>query len=277
MTSPSRAQSKLRTSIDRSSALPFYVQLKDALVEQIEEGHWRPGDKIPGEVDLCRLFGVSRTVVRQALNDMAYDGIVVREKGRGTFVSEPKISSRSLVHSLAGFYQDMVERGLTPHDEVLEQSMEPASKKVASYLKLEPMTPIIKLTRLRFIQDEPTVLVTSYLPYELCRELINADLSRQSLYAYLEQEYGLSIARGRRRIDAVGANVYEAGLFRIEKGSPLLMLDSVSYLADGTPLEYFHGLFRGDRLRFEVELVRIRGHGKLGEAMGDDWDKGWSS
>lgn len=277
MTSPSRAQSKLRTSIDRSSALPFYVQLKDALVEQIEEGHWRPGDKIPGEVDLCRLFGVSRTVVRQALNDMAYDGIVVREKGRGTFVSEPKISSRSLVHSLAGFYQDMVERGLTPHDEVLEQSMEPASKKVASYLKLEPMTPIIKLTRLRFIQDEPTVLVTSYLPYELCRELINADLSRQSLYAYLEQEYGLSIARGRRRIDAVGANVHEAGLFRIEKGSPLLMLDSVSYLADGTPLEYFHGLFRGDRLRFEVELVRIRGHGKLGEAMGDDWDKGWSS
>jgi GntR family transcriptional regulator len=171
----------------------------------------------------------------------------------------------------------MVERGLTPHDEVLEQSMEPASKKVASYLKLEPMTPIIKLTRLRFIQDEPTVLVTSYLPYELCRELINADLSRQSLYAYLEQEYGLSIARGRRRIDAVGANAHEAGLFRIEKGSPLLMLDSVSYLADGTPLEYFHGLFRGDRLRFEVELVRIRGHGKLGEAMGDDWDKGWSS
>ena len=166
MTSPSRAQSKLRTSIDRNSALPFYVQLKDALVEQIEEGHWRPGDKIPGEVDLCRLFGVSRTVVRQALNDMAYDGIVVREKGRGTFISEPKISSRSLVHSLAGFYQDMVERGLTPHDEVLEQSMEPASKKVASYLKLEPMTPVIKLTRLRFIQDEPTVLVPSYLPYE---------------------------------------------------------------------------------------------------------------
>jgi GntR family transcriptional regulator len=275
MASSKRTPSRLRTSIDRRSAVPYYVQLKDALIEQIEEGHWRPGDKIPGDADLCRIFGVSRTVVRQALNEMAFAGLVVREKGRGTFVSEPKISSRSLVHSLAGFYQDMVERGLTPIDEVLEQGMMPASKKVAAYLKLEPMTPVIKLTRLRFLQDEPTVLVTSYLPYELCRELVNADLSHQSLYAFLEKEYGLSIVRGRRKIDAVAANDYEAGLFKIEKGSPLLMLDSVSYLDDGTPLEYFHGLFRGDRMRFDVEIVRIRGHGKLGEALGEDEEDEW--
>lgn len=275
MASSRRTPSRLRTSIDRRSAVPYYVQLKDALIEQIEEGNWRPGDKIPGDADLCRIFGVSRTVVRQALNEMAFAGLVVREKGRGTFVSEPKISSRSLVHSLAGFYQDMVERGQTPVDEVLEQSMIPASKKVAAYLKLEPMTPVIKLTRLRFLQDEPTVLVTSFLPYELCRELVNADLSHQSLYAFLEEECGLSIARGRRKIDAVAANDYEAGLFQVEKGSPLLMLDSVSYLDDGTPLEYFHGLFRGDRMRFDVEIVRIRGHGKLGETLDEGEEDEW--
>jgi GntR family transcriptional regulator len=114
------------------------------------------------------------------------------------------------------------------------------------------------------------LLVTSYLPYELCPELINADLAHQSLYAFLKQEYGLSIARGRRRIDAVVAGEHEANLFQTEVGSPLLRLDSVSYLADGTPLEYFHGLFRGDRSSFDVEIVRNQGNGKGEEVIGVD-------
>jgi GntR family transcriptional regulator len=252
----------LRTSIDKESVIPYYAQLRDRLEEHIRNGHWKPGDRLPGEAELCRIFNVSRTVVRQALKDMSYAGLVHREKGRGTFVSEPKISSRSLVQSLDGFYQDMDEKGFTTITRVLEQGMIPSNSKVAEYLKIEPMSPVIKIVRQRFIEDEPIVLVTSYLPYDLCRDLINADLTGQSLYAFLESQCGLTIARGRRSIDAVAANENEAELLSIEVGSPLLLIDSISYLKDGTPVEYFHGLFRSDRLRFEAEIVEIRGQGR---------------
>jgi GntR family transcriptional regulator len=82
------------------------------------------------------------------------------------------------------------------------------------------------------------------------------------LYAFLEHQCGLTIGRGRRSIDAVSANEHEAELLDIEVGSPLLLIDSISFLNDGTPVEYFHGLFRGDRLRFEAEIVEIRGQGR---------------
>ncbi len=268
-----RGRRRLRTKIDRESRVPYYVQLKAALEDHIEAGGWKPGDRIPGEPELCQIFGVSRTVVRQALNEMALQGIVVRQRGRGTFVAQPKISSRSLVQSVEGFYQDMAERGLKVVNEVLEQTMLPADPKVAAYLRVEPMEPVIKIVRLRFIQDEPIVLVTSYLPYELCRELINADLSQQSLYAFLEEHYELTIARGRRRIEATIAGAHEARLFHLPEGSALIKLESVSYLSDGTPIEYFDGLWRSDRARFEVEIVNIQAPPE--SEPGTDLDEGW--
>lgn len=249
----------LVAGLDRTSHVPLYVQLKQALSDNIEKGIWEPMQRIPGEPELCRSFGVSRTVVRQALREMEFEGLVVREKGRGTFVAAPRISSRSLVHSLAGFYEDMAERGLEPVNQILEQTIMPADQKIAEHLSLEAMEPVIKLTRLRFVQEEPIVWVRSCIPYEMCRGLIQADLSNQSLYAFMERECSLQIYKGWRRIDAVAASDEEAGLFAIEAGSPLLRMESVSYLKDGDPLEYFIALFRSDRTCFEVEIDRIPG------------------
>jgi len=247
--------------IDRSSALPYYVQLKEALMEGIEGGRWKPGARLPSEPELCASFDVSRTVVRQALQELVYEGVVVREKGRGTFVAEGKISSTSLVHSLVGFHQDMAERGLEPNSKVLEQVMQPAAQPVARYLHLEELSPVIKLERLRFIQDDPIVLVTSYLPYNLCPLALKADFTRQSLYAFLAETYGLTLARGRRRIEATVASEERARLFQVNPGSPLLRMESVTFSEQDQPIEYFIGYFRGDRSRFEVEVLRLESHG----------------
>jgi len=111
---------------------------------------------------------------------------------------------------------------------------------------------------LRFINEEPIQLVTTYIPYEICPALASIDLTNCSLYEYLEKEYEIFITKGRRFIEAVLANDFEAELLGIERGAPLLMLDSISYSDDGIPIEYYHALHRGDRSRFEVELVRSR-------------------
>ena len=104
--------------------------------------------------------------------------------------------------------------------------------------------------------SEPITLVTTYIPYDICPDLIDEDLGSQSLYALLEKKHGFELSHGRRTIEAVAANQYEAQLLGVEEGAPLVLLDSVSYLRDGRPIEYFHAVHRGDRGRFEVEVVR---------------------
>jgi GntR family transcriptional regulator len=250
----------LEFSIDRSSPIPYYIQVRDALQMRIQDGSWHPGDQIPGEPELCRMFDVSRTVIRQALNDLVYRGLLVRKKGKGTFVAEPKIRE-SLVQKLTGFHQDMLEQGYTPVTRVLKQGLVPANRKVAAYLGIEEGTDVVEIERLRFVQDEPIQLTTTYLPYRVCPELLHQDLVNQSLYMFLERQCGIMIARGHRSIEAVPANDYEARLLQVKKGAPLIMLNSVSFLSDGTPVEYYHALHRGDRTRFEVELVRVREQG----------------
>lgn len=247
----------MKELIDFESHIPYYIQLMDIIKEKVQQKDWAPGNQIPGEQDLCEIYKISRTVVRQALRELEFEGVISRRKGKGTFISLPKISE-GLVQKLTGFYQDMVERGLKPGTKVLHQNVNPSSDKVAHFLNIQPGEKVIDIQRLRFINDEPIQLVTTYIPYEICPSLASVDLSNRSLYEYLENECGVFIAKGRRYIEAVLANDYEAELLSIDRGAPLLMLDSISFSDNDRPVEYYHALHRGDRSRFEVELLRLR-------------------
>ena len=244
------------SSIDFHSHIPYYYQLIEILKQHITEGTWTPGDRIPSELELCDSYGVSRTVVRQALRELETDNFIVRRKGKGTFVAKPKINE-GLIQKLTGFYQDMVEKGLKPVTQVLYQQIVPATAKIADYLDIPTGTEIIDIERLRFINEEPIQLVTTFIPLHISPELINIDLSDRSLYEYLESQYNIKIVRGTRYIEAVLATEEEAKLLDIDEGDPLIMLDSVSYSEMGQVVEYYHALHRGDRSRFEVDLIRL--------------------
>lgn len=250
--------------IDFDSHIPYYIQLKDIIDGRIKDGTWTPGDRLPSEAELCELFGVSRTVVRQALQELIHEGLIKRRKGKGSFVAAKKISEQ-LVQKLTGFYQDMVEQGFEPVTQVLQQHIVPANPEVAHHLSLQPDTPVIEIVRLRSVQQVAIVLVTTYLPYALCPKLINENLNNQSLYALLENRYQLYIARGRRTIQSVPAEGQEAKLLEVKRGAPLFRLDSTSYLSDGTPIEYYFAYHRGDRSQFEVELIRTRASTEIPE------------
>ncbi|MCX6056184.1 MAG: GntR family transcriptional regulator [Chloroflexi bacterium] len=244
-------------AINFESHIPYYIQLMDILQEKVHQKTWSPGDQIPGEQDLCEIYSVSRTVVRQALGELEIEGVITRRKGKGTFIALPKINE-GLVQKLTGFYQDMVERGLNPITKVLHQSVTPSNEKVARFLNINPGEKVVDIQRLRFINDEPIQLVTTYIPYEICPTLATVDLTNRSLYEFLEKEGGIFLSKGCRYIEAVLANETEAALLGIDRGAPLLMLDSISFSEGGRPIEYYHALHRGDRSRFEVELLRMR-------------------
>jgi GntR family transcriptional regulator len=127
-------------AIDHASPVPYCAQGKEALRGRIESGDWKAGDQLPGEPELCSVFDVSRTVIRQALTELMHEGLIVRVKGKGTFVAKAKIME-NLAQKLTGFYQDMAERGQPPVSRVLMQQVVPASAKVASLLQIEAATP----------------------------------------------------------------------------------------------------------------------------------------
>lgn len=241
--------------VDPHKPVPYHIQVYQAL-ESIIQNDLISGDRLPGEPKLCELFGVSRTVIRQAMDHLLRDGRIVRIMGKGTFIAESKIHE-GIVAQLTGFYEDMVEKGYTPVSQVLKLEVAPAGSGVARRLGLDIGASVIELRRLRFVDDVPIQIVSSYLPYSLCPNMLEADFAQGSLYAYLSDEYGLRIHKGTRTIEAVLATDEEARLLSIAAGSPLILLDSVSYLRDGAALEYYRAVHRSDCARFEVNLMRV--------------------
>jgi len=258
----------INTDIERESYVPLYQQVIDAMAEFIEGNHLEPDYQLPGEAELCRMFDVSRTVIRQALQELEYKGLIYRTKGKGTFVARPKIHE-GLFQELTGFYQDMEARGHKPVSKVLKQEKVPASKKIASFLEIGEGDPVIQIERLRYVQQEPIVFVTTFLPFSICPSLLDVDLKNRSLYEYLESEHGIQISRGKRYLEAVSATQKESDLLGVNDGAPMILLDSVSYMPDGTPLEYYHAIHRGDRSRFETELIRVTHPGELAEKLNE--------
>lgn len=240
--------------LNLDSAVPYYYQLKKHIEGKIRSGEWATGQKLPSEQALCDHFGVSRTVVRQALRTLASENLIKTHKGRGSFVAAPR-HAWQLMQSLAGFYEDAASSGQAVSTRVLDLRVTAASGEVAEALKLAEGERVIELRRLRLLDGEPVVVVISYIPERLCPSLIDEDFTTQPLYYVLSEKYGLAIAEGMRTIESINAPPDLAQLLEVPPGAALSLLKSIGWLADGTPLEYYIAWHRGDRSRFQVRLV----------------------
>lgn len=238
--------------IDRRAPTPMYHQLKHRILDDIVRLGMKPGDVLPGEHRLCEQFGVSRTVVRQALAQLEHQGAIERVKGKGTFVAHQK-TPESLVHTLTGLYEEVAARGGHVHSEVRRQEVATAADDVADALDISPGAQVVAIERLRWIDGEPWSWTTTYLPVEVGSLVLDADLSDQSLYALLAS-HGVRAVRGVRSAEAALADAHQGELLRVGAGQALLVLRSVGYDEADRPLEYFIAYHRGDRSRFEFQL-----------------------
>ena len=246
----------MTSAIDRTSPLPYYHQLKQILLTDLRARDLAAGDRLPGDHELCATFDVSRTVVRQALAELETEGVIVRVKGRGTFVA-PQKTSEHLVQSLTGLYEDVAARGSHLRSVVRRQEVVPADQQIAAELEIQTGAPLIVIERLRFVDDEPWVLATTHLPYDVAPGLVEDDLTDQSLYALLERRYDVHLTHGRRGVEAAVAGDALAADLGIKAGDPVLVLRSTSHAGE-RPVEMFVAYHRGDRSRFEVTLNRTR-------------------
>lgn len=243
------------SDIDRDVPIPYHFQLRELLRNEIAEGRWEVGERLPSERELCENFGLSRTTIREALDALVHEGLLQREQGRGTFVAEPKIME-SWLGSPDGFTESMSKQGYHIVTKVLNLAVIQAPRNIATKLRLPSEASAVVLDRLRTVLSEPLLLVTSYLPENICPALLHVDFTRKSLYEALKEECGIEIAHATRCMEAVAANELEARLLNVKPGAPLMLIESTAYLEDGTPVEYFKARHRGDRTRFQVESYK---------------------
>jgi len=244
-----------RFAVDKDTPIPLYYQLKLHVQGLIDSEKLKVGDMLPPENDLCGRLGVSRPTVRQAFSELVSDGWLTRQKGKGTFVSRPKIDVRFL-QKLESFNDQMRQKGLIPTTKVLSLRKVPGVRQVNEKLELDPGEPLISLMRLRFGDGEPVVRVDTFIPYARYPDMLKQDFERASMYERLESLYGARISRVHREIEAANANRHDAEQLGLEAGGAICLVKTVGYTDADLPVEHSVALYRGDRNKFSIDLYR---------------------
>jgi GntR family transcriptional regulator len=213
------------------------------------------GTAIPSERQLSADLGVSRLTVRAALDDLAREGYVVRRRGSGTYVQQPKISQEL---TMTSFSEDMRRRGMVPGSRTLSMETELAGARLGRLLHASPSEKILVIKRLRLADGETMAIETLHLPSALVPGLVAKDLSG-SFYELLHERYGVEIASGTQAIEPTVTNEEESAALGVPLHSPAFLFERTSRDPAERTVEYVQSVYRGDRYRIVTELSRPQG------------------
>lgn len=235
--------------------VPLWFQIAERLRGAIETGEFGAGEKLPSESDLNREFGVSRTTARAALDRLEHEGLIVRKSGRGSIVLPKRVDQP--LKALAGFGQDMRERGLVPSYRTRSVRPLPADAEVAKAMNVKRGDKILAIDRVLCANGEPMASCRAWLsPQALGRRRPPSveELNSGSLYVWINRHCGLRIGRGEEFIEAAVADEATARRLEISVGSAMLVARRTMRSDAGAVVEYSVIRYRADRYRYRVEL-----------------------
>ncbi len=238
--------------IQKNSPIPLYFQLKAQLLELLKEGVFQPGDKLPTEAEFCELLDISRPTVRQAFLELINEGYINRMKAKGTFVSQPKIEG-FFFQKLSSFDEEMRSLHLTPSTSVLTSEVI-ATPEICQKV-FANSEQVFHLERLRYADEQPMVLVHTYIPYERFSGIEKVDFESVSLYDVMAHDYDTSIIYVDRSVEARLAPMCEAKLLEIDPKQALMHVKTIAYNKDDQPMELSIADYRGDRNQFKMRLM----------------------
>jgi GntR family transcriptional regulator len=230
-------------------------QTRDLVLDLIEQ--LEVGEAIPSERQLSTDFGVSRLTVRAALDDLAREGYVVRRRGAGTFVSEPKIAQEL---TMTSFTDDMQSRGMRPASRTLELRVTPAGARLGRILHVSPSEPIVIASRLRLADGETMAIETLHVRERHVPGLTASDLEEKSFYELLSGRYGIAIVGGTQTIEPTVTDEEESEALGVPLHSPAFRFERVTQSEAGETVEFVESIYRGDRYRLVTTLGRPQEH-----------------
>jgi GntR family transcriptional regulator len=238
--------------LDKNGFIPLYYQIQRALMEKIHSGDLIEGDPLSSEEELSRYYQVSRMTARQALHGLKISGYAFSEKGRGTFVSRPKLE-KNIMH-LQGFTEDMRQRGMKPSSKLLQQAAVPPTEELMQRLKLDNGDRVLRLRRLRLADGIPMALEDSHIPLRQFPGLDRIDFAKHSLYQTLRERFGVRVGYADEIIEALPATREESELLNIQKKASVLSITRVIMTTQESPIEFACSRYRGDRYRAPIRV-----------------------
>lgn len=235
--------------IDKSSPIPVYYQLKTDLVSKISAGVWKPGECISSERELCEIYGVSRMTIRQAIGELVQEGILLRLKGKGTFVCEHTVKQQDMMS-----FTEMTKSVGELKNQVIEFS------KINTPESLEdifPLEELYKIKRKRIVDNECIALETVYIPVDYCG-YIDEKMLEGSLFKILE-DFGYLVDYSDSSIKSIIANDNLKDIFKVGDNVPMLQIDSTTYDARNKVIFYEKAIYRSDKFILKVNISRREG------------------
>lgn len=240
-------------TLNRSLSVPLYVQLKEYILGDIQNGTLTAGDMIPTEHELMEVYSVSRNVVRQAIGELVEGGYLIRKKAKGTFVCMPSANVERM-NTLDLFRESALRGGTIPTTKVLSMEVLDADSDIATRLGVKEGDRCIRIVRLHYSNDRAVSLSDAVLPYARCSFVLGQRLQTDSLHRVLSYRYDTRIYRSVRKIEARLAKEYEVGKLGIEPGSVVQCVTRKSYNRMNTIVESTIAVYRGD---FELSFENV--------------------
>lgn len=239
---------------DPHSSIPLHVQVGRAMARAVESGRWAEGEQLPPEPRLGSLLGVSRTTIREALLRLERNGVVHRERGRGTFVGGPPLRTL-FVQSIRGFFEEAERAGGHVTAQVLRLGPAILPEWAARALELPLRSPGITLERVRSLDGDVVMYVQNFMPEDVGRSILETDFTSASLYKVMREHHGISPSGGMRTVEAVQATRRVAGLLGLKSGAPVLLIEAATWDQHDRRFECYRAWQRSDRMKLSARLT----------------------
>lgn len=242
----------LDSKLTLDSDIPLYSQLVGIIKHHISSGSLAIGSLLPSESELCRALNVSRNTVRQAIGELEEEGLVVRKRGKGTFVADPNTNRRGVRYS---FTTEVSSLGKTPSSTLVDFAVVTPDAAISELMELQEGAPVYCFTRIRNVDGQPLILETSYYPQYIYPNLTRDLVQTHSFYSLL-YHVGITPASAEETYEAVVLGEKQARLLGVAPGSSAFYHQRRTKTDDGRIYEYTCSYIRSDRVKLDVHMQK---------------------
>lgn len=230
----------------------LFVLTKDEIINYINDNNLKEGDLLPGESQLCQLFGISRGTLREAMRVLEEDGVVIRKQGVGTFISNTNLSIRSTLDLNEGVTEMIIGKGMIPGSKFKEIKTIKANKKLAKKLKISLDEPLFMISRVRTANEIPIAYTINYLPQSLISGNLHENFIQESLYKYMEEKLNIAISNSLLFIEPIALPKSIAVALNVKTGTLSLLLKQTDSDTNNRCALYSEEYFIYNRFEFAV-------------------------
>ena len=245
-----------RVTIDKSNGEPIYLQIATAIKQLLHSGKIPPGSSLPPEQVLARQFGVSRMTMRQANDVLEREGLIERQRGRGTFAVQNRLIKQE--QETRSFSEEIRRRGGVPSSRLMSFRTIQATPEVAVLFGIESNAPTYQIDRVRLADGVPMALESIQIPAHRCPNLERFNIVDHSLYQIFEEHYGIELGRSEEEISAITPRQVHRKTLELPANVAILLVKRRTFTTDGKLFELATDAYRGDLYIAQVQSVRPR-------------------